>query len=145
MLGGNAGSIGYVKRSPLLHTTISLRNSSNVTRMESLIPAPLTEQRVLEALKDVYDPEIPVNVVDLGLIYQVKIIDDWVGVKMTLTSPGCGLADQISNQVREKILDIPGVVNGDVRIVWQPVWSPEMMSPEARKKLVFTQPPSPGQ
>ena len=113
--------------------------------MESLIPAPLTEQRVLEALKDVYDPEIPVNVVDLGLIYQVKIIDDWVGVKMTLTSPGCGLADQISNQVREKILDIPGVVNGDVRIVWQPVWSPEMMSPEARKKLVFTQPPSPGQ
>ena len=112
--------------------------------MDPIIPAPLTEQTVLDALKDVYDPEIPVNVVDLGLIYQVKIIDDWVGVKMTLTSPGCGLADQIANQVRERVLDIPGVVNGDVRIVWQPQWNPEMIAPEARKKLVFTSPPNPG-
>ncbi|MCU0453525.1 MAG: metal-sulfur cluster assembly factor [Bacteroidetes bacterium] len=105
--------------------------------MEPIIPAPLTETIVLEALKDVYDPEIPVNVVDLGLIYQVKIIDDWVGVKMTLTSPGCGLADQIADQVRHRILDIPGVVNGDVRIVWQPQWNPGMITPEARKKLMF--------
>lgn len=108
--------------------------------MDSL-PPPVTEEIVRNALRSVYDPEIPVNVVDLGLIYQVKIIDDWVGVKMTLTSPGCGLADQIANQVREKILDIPGVVNGDVRIIWQPPWTPEMMAPEARKKMVFTQPP----
>jgi metal-sulfur cluster biosynthetic enzyme len=100
---------------------------------------PLTEATVREALQDVYDPEIPVNIVDLGLIYQVKIIDDWVGVKMTLTSPGCGLADQIANQVRERILDIPGVVSGDVRIVWQPQWSPDMMAPEARKKFIFPQ------
>ncbi len=112
--------------------------------MDPIIPAPLTEQTVLDALKDVYDPEIPVNVVDLGLIYQVKIIDDWVGVKMTLTSPGCGLADQIANQVRERVLDIPGVVNGDVRIVWQPQWNREMIAPEARKKLVFTSLPNPG-
>jgi metal-sulfur cluster biosynthetic enzyme len=109
--------------------------------MDILHPTPLTEERVLEALKDVYDPEIPVNVVDLGLIYQVKIIDDWVGVKMTLTSPGCGLADQIAGQVREKILDIPGVVSGDVRIVWQPQWNPSMIAPEARKKLMFLSPP----
>lgn len=109
--------------------------------MDPITPAPLTQETVLNALRSVYDPEIPVNVVDLGLIYQVKIIDDWVGVKMTLTSPGCGLADQIANEIREKILDIPGVVNGDVRIIWQPPWTPEMMSPEARKKLVLTQPP----
>lgn len=105
--------------------------------MDNLTPPPLTESTVLDALRDVYDPEIPVNVVDLGLIYQVKIIDDWVGVKMTLTSPGCGLADQIANQVRQRILDIPGVVNGDVRIVWHPQWEPSMISPEARKRLVF--------
>ena len=103
--------------------------------MEDLTPQ-LTEEKILDALRDVYDPEIPVNVVDLGLIYQVKIIEDWVGVKMTLTSPGCGLADQIATQVRERVLDVPGVVNGDVRIVWQPQWNPNMIHPDARKKLV---------
>jgi len=106
--------------------------------MEDLTPQ-LTEEKILDALRDVYDPEIPVNVVDLGLIYQVKIIDDWVGVKMTLTSPGCGLADQIATQVRERVLDVPGVVNGDVRIVWQPQWNPNMIHPDARKKLVSFQ------
>lgn len=104
---------------------------------DPILPAPLTESAILDALRDVYDPEIPVNVVDLGLIYQVKIIDDWVGVKMTLTSPGCGLADQIANQVRQRVLDVPGVVSGDVRIVWQPQWNPNMIAPEARKKLMF--------
>lgn len=107
-------------------------------RMEDLTPK-LTEESILEALRDVYDPEIPVNVVDLGLIYQVKIIDDWVGVKMTLTSPGCGLADQIASQVRQRVMDVPGVVNGDVRIVWQPQWNPNMIHPEARKKLKMFQ------
>ena len=95
----------------------------------------LTEQVVLTALREVYDPEIPVNVVDLGLIYQVKIIDDWVGIKMTLTSPGCGLADQIANQVREKVMQVPGVVDGDVRIVWQPAWNQSMISPGAKQQL----------
>jgi len=102
--------------------------------MDNLKPQ-LSEKKILDALRDVYDPEIPVNVVDLGLIYQVKIIDDWVGVKMTLTSPGCGLADQIAQQVREKVMDVPGVINGDVRIVWQPEWNQNMIHPDARKKL----------
>lgn len=106
--------------------------------MEDLTPK-LTEEKILDALRDVYDPEIPVNVVDLGLIYQVKIIDDWVGVKMTLTSQGCGLADQIAQEVREKVMDVPGVVNGDVRIVWQPQWNQNMIHPDARKKLVSFQ------
>jgi metal-sulfur cluster biosynthetic enzyme len=97
-----------------------------------------SEEAITRALRDVYDLEIRVNIVDLGLVYQVKIIGDWVGVKMTLTSPGCGLADQIANQVREKILTVPGVTGGDVRIVWQPAWSPAMMSEEARKKLIVT-------
>ena len=95
----------------------------------------LNPKTVLDALREVHDPEIPINIVDLGLVYQVKIIDDWVGVKMTLTSPGCGLADQIANNVRERILRIPGVADADVRLIWQPVWIPSMMSEDAKKKL----------
>lgn len=95
----------------------------------------ITDSQVREALKDVYDPEIPVSIVDLGLVYEVKIIDDWVGVKMTLTSPGCGMASMIANNARDRIKKIAGVSDADVRIVWQPQWSPAMMTPEARKKL----------
>ena len=97
--------------------------------------AEITKEVVYAALKDVHDPEIPVSIVDLGLVYDVKIIDDWVGVKMTLTSPGCGMASMIANNARDRIKKISGVTDADVRIVWQPQWSPAMMSPEARKKL----------
>jgi metal-sulfur cluster biosynthetic enzyme len=93
------------------------------------------EKQIYDALRDVYDPEIPVNLVDLGLIYDVKIIDDWVGVKMTLTTPGCGMSGMISQSVRTRVMQIPGVKDADVRIVWQPAWSPAMMSPSAKKKL----------
>lgn len=96
---------------------------------------PVQETQVYEALKDVYDPEIPVSVVDLGLVYDVKIIDDWVGVKMTLTTPGCGMGNAIANMVRERVLTLPGVSEADVRIVWEPAWSPAMMSDAAKKKL----------
>lgn len=95
----------------------------------------VTEAAVYDALKECYDPEVPVNIVDLGLVYGVTIVDDWVGVKMTLTSPGCGLADVIANTVRERIKKIPGVNDGDVRLVWQPVWHPGLMSEEAKQRL----------
>lgn len=94
-----------------------------------------TSEQVYEALKDCYDPEIPVNIVDLGLVYGVTIVDDWVGVKMTLTTPGCGLADMIVSKVRERILKIPGITDGDVRLVWHPAWNPEMMSASAKEQL----------
>ena len=97
----------------------------------------ITKETVYAALRDVYDPEIPVNIVDLGLVYDVKIIDDWIGVKMTLTSPGCGLADQIANTVRQRVAALPGVSDADVRLVWQPQWNPSMMSEEAKKKVQF--------
>jgi len=97
----------------------------------------VTKEEVLTALKSVFDPEIPVSIVDLGLVYDVKIIDDWVGVKMTLTSQGCGLSDQIANTVRQRVSSLPGVSDADVRIVWQPVWNPSMMSEEAKKKVQF--------
>jgi metal-sulfur cluster biosynthetic enzyme len=95
----------------------------------------VTEAQVRDALKDVHDPEIPVSIVDLGLVYEVKIIDDWVGIKMTLTSPGCGMSTMIANNARERVKKIPGVNDADVRIVWQPQWTPAMMTDEARKKL----------
>lgn len=101
------------------------------------LPVGVSEQAVYDALKDVYDPEIPVNIVDLGLVYQVKIIDNWVGVKMTLTSSGCGLADEIAASARNRVLQVPGVLDADVRIVWQPAWKPGFMSEEARKKLLI--------
>jgi metal-sulfur cluster biosynthetic enzyme len=96
---------------------------------------PITEKQVYEALKECYDPEIPVNVVDLGLIYEVKIIDNWVGVKMTLTATGCPAHSWISQNVKNRLLQIPGIKEADVRIVWEPQWTPSRMSEEARKKL----------
>ena len=95
----------------------------------------ISELQIFNALRDCYDPEIPVNLVDLGLIYDVKIIDDWVGVKMTLTTPGCGMSAQISGMVRDRVLKLAGVNECDVRIVWDPVWNPAMMNEDARKKL----------
>ncbi len=95
----------------------------------------VTEPQVYDVLRQCYDPEIPINVVELGLIYDVKIIDDWVGVKMTLTTPGCGMGGYIANTIREKLLTLPGIHEADVRIVWEPRWDPSMMSEDARKKL----------
>ena len=95
----------------------------------------IQEDQVYAALRECYDPEIPVNLVDLGLIYDIKIIDDWVGIKMTLTSPGCGMSGMISQNVRNNVLKVPGVKDADVRIVWEPAWTPARISEEARKKL----------
>ena len=95
----------------------------------------IQEDQIYAALRECYDPEIPVNLVDLGLIYDVKIIDDWVGVKMTLTSPGCGMSGMISQNVRNRVLKVPGVKDADVRIVWEPAWTPARISEEAKKKL----------
>jgi metal-sulfur cluster biosynthetic enzyme len=101
---------------------------------EQTTPA-ITEEGVYDALRECFDPEIPVNLVDLGLIYDVKIIDDWVGIKMTLTTPGCGMSGMISQNVRNRVLQVPGVKETDVRIVWDPAWTPARMSEEAKKKL----------
>ena len=103
--------------------------------MDEQTAVTISEGSILNALRECYDPEIPVNLVDLGLIYDIKIIDDWVGVKMTLTSPGCGMSGMISQNVRNRVLKVPGVKDADVRIVWEPAWSAARMSAEAKKKL----------
>ncbi len=95
----------------------------------------VTKDMVYEALMECFDPEIPINIVDLGLIYEVKVKGDWVGIKMTLTTPGCGMGGYIAHIVRTRLLEIPGVHEADVQIVWEPKWTPFMMSEEARSKL----------
>ena len=97
------------------------------------------EDRVWQTLKTCYDPEIPVNIVDLGLIYDMHIdqLSDGarVDVRMTLTAQGCGMGTSIAADARNKILDLPGVVEADVQVVWEPPWTPEKISPEGRALL----------
>jgi metal-sulfur cluster biosynthetic enzyme len=98
----------------------------------------VTKEQIMDVLKECYDPEIPGNLVDLGLIYEVNVKEDWVGITMTLTTPGCGMGGYIANDVRERILKIPGIHEAEVKIVWEPRWDPSMMTEEAKKKLSLT-------
>jgi metal-sulfur cluster biosynthetic enzyme len=101
---------------------------------------PATQEEVLNALKDCYDPEIPVNIVDLGLIYGVKIDSveneqQDVTVDMTLTAQGCPAHVMIGDQVKGRLEQLAGVRNVSVNVVWNPPWTPDRISPEARKQL----------
>ena len=99
-----------------------------------------SEQAVWAALKTCFDPEIPVNIVDLGLVYDLNVEATSDGghaveVKMTLTAPGCGMGPVIAEDARQKIAAMPTVRSAKVHIVWEPVWTPQMISSEGRKKL----------
>ena len=89
----------------------------------------------MNALRNCYDPEIPVNIVDLGLVYNVAIDEDNVKVRMTLTTMGCPAHAYLMHQVQTEIEKIPGVKKAEVEIVWDPPWTPDKMNPEARKRL----------
>ncbi|MCS7143276.1 MAG: iron-sulfur cluster assembly protein [Aigarchaeota archaeon] len=96
----------------------------------------ITVEKVLETLKSCYDPEIPVNIVDLGLIYDVKIEGDYVKIKMTLTAPGCPVGFFLNEQVKEAIMTaFPSIKKVDVELVFDPPWTPEKMSEEAKAIL----------
>ncbi len=101
----------------------------------------VNEQLIWDRLKMCYDPEIPVNIVDLGLIYDLKITPredsacQRVDIKMTLTAPGCGMGPIIAEDVRQKVLSVPGVVDANVELVWEPLWNQNMMSEVARLRL----------
>lgn len=92
-------------------------------------------EEIVKALKECYDPEIPVNVWDLGLIYDVNVNGDKVHVKMTLTAPGCPMHTFISEEVKNRLKDISGVKDASVEVVWDPPWNPDMMSKEAKAQL----------
>lgn len=94
-----------------------------------------TQEEVYDVLRTCYDPEIPVNIVDLGLVYDVQVMDQKIDVKMTLTTQGCGMGGYITSEAEQKILDLPDVQEAKVELVWEPPWEPSMMSLEAKKTL----------
>jgi metal-sulfur cluster biosynthetic enzyme len=98
----------------------------------------VTKEEIMNTLKQCYDPEIPVNVVDLGFIYNVDIQGDTVNVDMTLTAPGCPMHSLIARDVKQKLESRDDVSEANVTIVWDPPWNPSMMSEEAKKKLGMT-------
>jgi FeS assembly SUF system protein len=98
----------------------------------------VSKEAVMTALSNCYDPEIPVNIVDLGLIYDVRVKDSTVEVDMTLTAPGCPMSAVISEDVRHKLEQIEGVENAVVNVVWEPPWTPDKMSDDAKKSLGFS-------
>ncbi|MCD8287396.1 MAG: iron-sulfur cluster assembly protein [Porphyromonadaceae bacterium] len=95
------------------------------------------EEKIVKMLRTVYDPEIPVNVYDLGLIYKVEVEEGRVVLDMTLTAPNCPAADFIVEDVRQKIESIEGVTSAQVNLVFEPEWSKERMSEEAKLELGF--------
>ena len=96
------------------------------------------EEKIVAMLKTVYDPEIPVNVYDLGLIYKIDVADDGeTSIDMTLTAPNCPAADFIMEDVRQKIESIEGVKSATINLVFEPVWDKDMMSEEAKLELGF--------
>ena len=94
------------------------------------------KQTVVDALKSIYDPEIPVDIYELGLIYDVAISEDGDAlVTMTLTTPHCPVAESLPNEVELRVLSVPGIRDAEVKLVWDPPWDPSKMSDEARLEL----------
>ena len=93
------------------------------------------KENVIAEIKKIYDPEIPVNIYELGLIYDVSIIEKVVKVKMTLTTPNCPVAESLPKEVKDSILEINGVEKVDLDLVWEPPWDKSMMSEAAKLEL----------
>jgi len=126
--GGEADAIGKVPPVPTTGSPEPAESSEG------------TEGAVWAALKNVYDPEIPVNIVDLGLIYDLKVEAAPTGgsrvyIQMTLTAQGCGMGPAIAMDAKNRVEQLPGVSEADVQVVWDPPWTPRMISPEGRAKL----------
>ena len=134
-VNGNLVKISGVDADAIGKETIKPEKSSNKHKPDK----PVGEEQVWEQLRTVYDPEIPVNIVELGLVYDLTIKTDdegtAVNVKMTLTAPGCGMGPAIAMDAEMKIRNIHGVKDVLVDIVWEPLWDREMMSDEAKLQL----------
>jgi probable FeS assembly SUF system protein SufT len=93
------------------------------------------DKAVWDQLRTCYDPEIPVNIVDLGLVYLCELNEGDVKIKMTLTAPGCGMGPVLASDVKSKLEQLPGIRNADIEVVFDPVWDRSMMSEAARLQL----------
>lgn len=110
------------------------------TEAAGLVPDPARTQElhepILDAIRTVYDPEIPVNIVELGLIYDVFVDAQGVaGIRMTLTAPGCPVAQSLPVEVAQKVKTVPGVTDAKVDVVWEPAWTKDRMSEAAKLQL----------
>ena len=95
------------------------------------------EEKIMEELKDVMDPETGVSIVDMGFIYEIEVEDGKAEIEMTLTTPGCPLHSSFTRQVEKKVVSMEGIDEVEVDVVFDPPWKPEMMSEEAKKKLGY--------
>ena len=141
-LGGNftvTTEVGHLARIAVLDAdALGLESTS-----EKEAPAeagPFNLEKVMEKLQTVFDPEIPVNVVDLGLIYSCEALPladggHRVEIKMSMTAPGCGMGDVLKEDARAKVQAVPGVTDVNIEIVWEPAWNPSLMSDAARLQL----------
>lgn len=116
---------------PVEERTPGTYNEGPITEVDEQV----LREGIIEALKTVYDPEIPVNIYDLGLIYEVRIKDQVVEVDMTLTAPGCPVAHTFPGMVERTVAMIPGVAGAVVDLVWDPPWTPDLISEAARLEL----------
>jgi len=97
--------------------------------------ATVTQEDVVEALRDVYDPEIPVNIVDLGLVYDIKVDEGDIEIQMTLTFAGCGMGPYIAQQAEWRLAELDGAEDINVDLVYDPPWTPDMITEEGKKAL----------
>lgn len=123
------------KDADALGLSVAATESSKAASTEKV-----TEEQIWETLKTCYDPEIPVNIVDLGLVYSMQLEPHPTGgssvhVKMTLTAPGCGMGGVIAGDAQQKLLHLPGVADANVEIVWEPQWHHSMITEQGRKVL----------
>jgi|SRR5208283_734001 FeS assembly SUF system protein len=95
----------------------------------------VSRDEIVTVLKDCFDPEIPINIWDLGLVYDINVDNETVGIKMTLTAPGCMMGGMIAEEVKSKIKAMAGVKDAKVDLVWDPPWTPDKMSPEAKAQM----------
>ena len=106
-----------------------------LTFAHSDTPNVVDEAHVWHALRSVYDPEIPVNIADLGLIYSVRVEDQKVDIDMTLTAPGCGMGPVLIEEVKDRVRQVPNLTDVEVALVFEPPWSRDMMTEEAQLEL----------
>ena len=93
------------------------------------------KDKIIDELKKIYDPELPVNIYDLGLIYDVKVEENKAKIKMTLTTPNCPVAESLPKEVKEGAMQVDGIKDVDLELVWDPPWSKDMMSDAAKLEL----------
>ena len=105
--------------------------------MSEIIDTNKLGEEIVEVLKSIYDPEIPVDIYELGLIYDIKVEGRKAEIKMTLTTPNCPVAESMPKEVEDKVAEIPNVKSSKVNIVFDPPWDKEMMSEEAKLELGF--------